>query len=1117
MKITDFISLKSALLLPLAFTACSVADDASIRTLTFEEMLEPAITLTDANGEEFFGASVNIEFNDDTTGESTDGTIFVNGFTNVCSNPPCTDAELQEPIGRLTITGMSDTFTLAEDAASNVIDIPDQEGAASISGNLGNIVITRTSDKALRTYAVIVQYSGTLVTEIVDNAGGFVNVISPAMAPMASATLGYQATTTAVWDEEVLVVTDMVNLPGDTAMGTVSVTASELPAGYYVMPYTYTDPAGTKAVALMGTLTIAEGDENTLSVAYENQASYDNLRIELTEAPDLAITPQDLIISVTNTLNNDIVLDAGHFVINYNHFTVTITDATIFHNLNGAELSLSSGSLSLSGTENSAFDIDAANITTVFTDPIGTEAITTNLNTFSVTKDAISIDYSLYLTFASTYNFELDSEVIADMETGVSAPFVIAACDNPTSSIFTIATDGTTNYFANVSGRVNYYYNSAIDANNTNTIVLTADDGSSLDFTGAIAVQKCDSFAGGDGSAGNPWQIDNDMQLDLMSRLINNDDAATATYSDYGDDAYILTANIDMSIPEAPWAEGSLHPNANTNGFIPIGKSVNPIGLSVSHQSNSFKGQLNCEANNTRYAIANLYINNTNDTAAENTEGVFIGLFSVLTNGAVITNCTLENASITGYQIVGGIAGYAYSSNNENISIGSNIVANSSITANSSRVGSIVGVIYSVQNSSIVISSNAVTNGNVSTGNSYAGGIIGASTSSGTSTNTISGNTVTDGSITADNDNAGGITGYVASSGGNTIVSMNTVTGGSVTVNDDNAGGIVGYIHSSQDANSTISGNTVANGNITASNNFVGGIAGYMYSGERGGGTLSNNVVTNGTISVSFYDAGGIAGVMYSTSFGSNALNDNVVTNSSITADNTAGGIVGDVYSLEDGSNIISTNNISGGSITANISNAGGIVGFMYSENASKSNVINAAFAATTITASNGNAGGVVGYILQGGITNSFFMGTISADSGTVGGVVGFVTDTTSTITNSYAAAIVTGIPDTSYGLVPTSVTVNHSYYNSTLHTGAADSAEGTVAQSHDVLRYPRGSRGIYANWDEASWDFGTDDQYPMLRGLPLTASEQCGVADAALTSVTFNCGTGTGDTGYDD
>ncbi len=178
-------------------------------------------------------------------------------------------------------------------------------------------------------------------------------------------------------------------------------------------------------------------------------------------------------------------------------------------------------------------------------------------------------------------------------------------------------------------------------------------------------------------------------------------------------------------------------------------------------------------------------------------------------------------------------------------------------------------------------------------------------------------------------------------------------------------------------------------------------------------------------------------------------------------------------------------------SIKASNNYAGGIAGSV-SGSSSGSTTINSAFAATTVSGSS-DVGGVVGGNQRGEISNSVFIGTITATI--LGGVLASSYNTTS-ISNSYAAATMTGT--TIYGLAPTSdVNITDSYYDNTVNTSALQTPTTPP------------STGVYAGWTTASWDFGADNQYPMLKGLPLTASEQCSAADAALSSVTLDCTVG--------
>lgn len=117
-------------------------------------------------------------------------------------------------------------------------------------------------------------------------------------------------------------------------------------------------------------------------------------------------------------------------------------------------------------------------------------------------------------------------------------------------------------------------------------------------------------FAGGDGTAGNPYQVSMASQLNHVR--------------DYPGAHYIQTADIDLNV--APYNTG--------NGWDPIGDTTP-----------QFVGTYDGNG----YAITSLYINRP----AENN----VGLFGY-SNGAVLRNIVLDAAIVTGYDNVGSLVGY---------------------------------------------------------------------------------------------------------------------------------------------------------------------------------------------------------------------------------------------------------------------------------------------------------------------------------------------------------------------------------------------------------------------------------------------------------------------------
>lgn len=139
-------------------------------------------------------------------------------------------------------------------------------------------------------------------------------------------------------------------------------------------------------------------------------------------------------------------------------------------------------------------------------------------------------------------------------------------------------------------------------------------------FLSVGAVDPESGFAGGDGSAGNPYQIANATQLELMTELINGDSAAS-----YNTKHYIQTADIVMPAVAA-----------GQSNHEPIGSNGNY------YFRGSFDGQ--------NHSISGVKI----DRPSEQDQG----LFSVVYSGAVVKNVHLINSNISARAWSGGIAYY---------------------------------------------------------------------------------------------------------------------------------------------------------------------------------------------------------------------------------------------------------------------------------------------------------------------------------------------------------------------------------------------------------------------------------------------------------------------------
>ena len=137
------------------------------------------------------------------------------------------------------------------------------------------------------------------------------------------------------------------------------------------------------------------------------------------------------------------------------------------------------------------------------------------------------------------------------------------------------------------------------------------------------------------------------------------------------------------------------------------------------------------------------------------------------------------------------------------------------------------------------------------------------------------------------------------------------------------------------------------------------------------------------------------------------------------------------------------------------------------------------------------SGGGLVGGNFDNGsIKASFASGNMSGGN-SIGGLVGDQSHTTASITASYSRGEVSSPGTDVGGLVGKGAlnTVTDSYYDSNT-SGRSDTGKG-VGKTTSELKTPTGYTGIYANWNldfdgdntgDNPWNFGTAQEYPMLR-----------------------------------
>ena len=276
-------------------------------------------------------------------------------------------------------------------------------------------------------------------------------------------------------------------------------------------------------------------------------------------------------------------------------------------------------------------------------------------------------------------------------------------------------------------------------------IVLTipANVVSAITLSGVWNGSIASAFAYGMGTEGMPYIIETASQLAYFAQSVNSGNKYMGMYIKLANDIELNYTNN--------WENWETVPPSNT--WTPIGNS-----------RNSFLGTFDGDG----YTVSGIYINTTGD---------YLGLFGYVENDGIIKNIGIIKSYIKGNNYIGGVAGYAYSSDG---AIG-NCYNTGKIQGNS-EVGGIVG---QATNSAV---SNCYNTGEIlGTGNNV-GGIAGTIDGTGILANCY--NTGSVSGITY----IGGVTGYC------TRIIVNSYNVGIVNGTEDKFGGISGYAWS----NSTI-------------------------------------------------------------------------------------------------------------------------------------------------------------------------------------------------------------------------------------------------------------------------------------------------------------------------
>ena len=261
----------------------------------------------------------------------------------------------------------------------------------------------------------------------------------------------------------------------------------------------------------------------------------------------------------------------------------------------------------------------------------------------------------------------------------------------------------------------------------------------------------CFGFAGGDGSQGNPWQIE--TQADLEA--VNNDLTA----------CYVLNNDIDLS--GTTYTQAVIAPDEDgsspkfTGRFDGGGFAI--VGLTIAAGSNDFLGLIRLAE---EAVISNVGIEDCDISG-----GAYIGGLAGGSFQGLILNCYCTGIVTGESHTVGGLVGKIYKG--AIISCFSNVYVNGS--------GSIGGLVGYNDYGSII--TNSFSMGDVS-GDSVVGGLVGGNGPGGCEINCfawgdVSGNTK--------------VGGFVGENYGGSILVKNCYSSGNVSGDGEDIGGFCGY------------------------------------------------------------------------------------------------------------------------------------------------------------------------------------------------------------------------------------------------------------------------------------------------------------------------------------
>lgn len=324
------------------------------------------------------------------------------------------------------------------------------------------------------------------------------------------------------------------------------------------------------------------------------------------------------------------------------------------------------------------------------------------------------------------------------------------------------------------------------------------------------------AFAGGDGSAGNPWQIATCADLQSM-----ND--GTASY----DDDFIVTADIDCAGAAVNVIDfGNMDPLEGT--FDGGGRTISNFTLATGHIGKYGNGLFTSVYGGT---VKNLTLSGVSLAHSTVDDAGRIGLLAGWAEGgAQFENVTVTGSLTLDYPVIGerigGLVGY--SSGNVYQNIITNIAVTSSAPGgNNYHVGGLIGRSENDQISKVAVLGNVTLQQNESMN---IGGLIGRSVDTSISEAFVLGNV----SVSGQTGRVGGLIGWANTDAGQNVIEDSYALGNVIAPIGGNVGSLVGMAE-----------------NLTATRTYAAGAVTHAANADAGGLVAGT---WNSSSSASFWD-----------------------------------------------------------------------------------------------------------------------------------------------------------------------------------------------------------------------------------------------------------------------